>query len=455
MFVGREKELALLKETILLDNKATLIYGKRRVGKTSLIKKAVSECGCRVIYYECTRTTLRENVRLFGKILIAQGLPSFIASFETFQDVFDYLSTLQEHLVIVIDEYPYLSTFEESQSVDSVFQNIIDSRLQNAHLILSGSQISVMKSMLEEGNALYGRFSKVIPLRELNYRQASAFYPSKSFYEKVGFYSVFGGSPFVLQELDEKESLEQNITRTILSETNPVHLYAANILLTDYRNAINIERILAVLGNGKKKYSEIEKALQLNKSGNLAKQLKALTSMELVHQVTPINRKNDNQKRFYEINDNLMRFYYTYLYPNQSALQMISEKAFLDQLILPDLYTSFIPRRFEDICRSFFSLSAREGKLPGITNIGMYYYDDPVQHKNGEFDVALEFKNEYEIYESKCLTKPLPLSMLHREANQIREIPGLNIRKIGFVSVNGFEEKEEGYSCYEGKDLYR
>ena len=366
MFVGREKELALLKETILHDNRATLIYGKRRVGKTSLIKKAVSECGCRVIYYECTRTTLRENVRLFGKILISQGLPSFIAAFETFQDVFDYLSTLQEHLVIVIDEYPYLSTFEESQSVDSVFQNIIDSRLQNAHLILSGSQISVMKSLLEEGNALYGRFSKVIPLRELNYRQASAFYPSKSFYEKVGFYSVFGGSPFVLQELDEKESLEQNIARTILSETNPVHLYAANILLTDYRNAVNIERILAILGNGKKKYSEIEKALQLNRSGNLAKQLKALTSMELVQQVTPINRKKDTQKRFYEINDNLMRFYYTYLYPNQSALQMISEKAFLDQLILPDLYTSFIPRRFEDICRSFFSLSAREGELPAL-----------------------------------------------------------------------------------------
>lgn len=78
MFVGREIELALLKETILFDNKATLIYGKRRVGKTSLIKKAVSECGCRVIYYECTRTTLRENVRLFDKILIAQGLPRLL-----------------------------------------------------------------------------------------------------------------------------------------------------------------------------------------------------------------------------------------------------------------------------------------------------------------------------------------------------------------------------------------
>ena len=86
--------------------------------------------------------------------------------------------------------------------------------------------------------------------------------------------------------------------------------------------------------------------------------------------------------------------------------------------------------------------------------MGMYYYDDPVHHKNGEFDVALEFGNEYEIYESKCLTKPLSLSMLHREANQIREIPRLNIRKIGFISVNGFEKKEEEYSCYEGKDLY-
>lgn len=115
MFFGRERELSELKKTIQKDNQATLIYGKRRIGKTTLIKEAVSNCACRVFYYECTRTTLRENVNLFVRVLIANGLPSFVSSFESFPDVFDYLSTLQEHVIVIIDEYPYLSTFEESK----------------------------------------------------------------------------------------------------------------------------------------------------------------------------------------------------------------------------------------------------------------------------------------------------------------------------------------------------
>ena len=125
---------------------------------------------------------------------------------------------------MVIDEYPYLSTFAESKKIDSIFQNIIDNRLGNISLILSGSQISVMKNLLEEKDALYGRFGLIIHLQELNYREAAAFYPSKTAYEKIAFYSVFGGSPFVLQQLREEETLEQNIIRTILTPSNPVHL---------------------------------------------------------------------------------------------------------------------------------------------------------------------------------------------------------------------------------------
>ena len=354
LFVARSEELSQLTAAMKQSNHAALVYGKRRVGKTRLIKEALKAQDRTAIYYECIKGTIKENVDAFVKVLLEERILSFSPSFETIQDVFALLNALPREFVVVIDEYPYLSTFAESKKIDSIFQNIIDNRLGNISLILSGSQISVMKNLLEEKDALYGRFGLIIHLQELNYREAAAFYPSKTAYEKIAFYSVFGGSPFVLQQLREEETLEQNIIRTILTPSNPVHLYASNLLLSDYSNAVNAERILSVLGNGKKKYSELENKLDMNSTGNLAKQLKSLVAMELVCQNAPINKAKDPKKKYYEINDNLMRFYYTYVYPNKSTLQMIGERTFFEQIVSQTLLKDFVPRRFEEQCRSFF-----------------------------------------------------------------------------------------------------
>ena len=239
-----------------------------------------------------------------------------------------------------------------------------------------------------------------------------------------------------------------------INSSNPVHLYASNLLLSDYSNAVNAERILAALGNGKKKYSEVESKMDMNSTGNLAKQLKSFMAMELICQSAPINKAKDAKKKYYEINDNLMRFYYAYIYPNKSALQMIGERTFFEQIVSPTLLKDFVPRRLEALCRSFFSALAQAGKLPGITNIGTYYYDDPANHKNGEFDVALAFGDEYAIYEAKYYKKPMTLAEIHHEAGQVREIKAPNVVSLGFIAVNGFEEQEADYIYYNGEDLY-
>ena len=455
MFIARIEELSKLSGAMRQTGHASLVYGKRRVGKTRLIKEALKKQEQSVIYYECIKGTMQENINAFVKLLSELQVLTFASSFQSFTDVFAFLNSLPRSFVIVIDEYPYLSSLADPETVDSVFQTVIDQRLSNIHLVISGSQISVMKDLLKKGNALYGRFQLILYLHELNYRDAALFYPSKTPYEKIAFYSVFGGSPFVLQELREEETLEENISRTILDESSSVFLYVSNLLLTDYSNAVNAERILSVLGNGKKKYSELEKALQANSTGNLAKQLKSLQATELVKQLYPINKPDDSKKKFYEINDNLVRFWYTYLYHNRSALQMIGAKEFFDQYISPTLLSEYVPHRFEDLCRNFFSHLAKSGQLPGITNIGTYYFDDPLRHRNGEFDVALAFGDQVQLFEAKYYKRPLALSEIHKEAGQIREIEVLKVVHLGFIAVNGFEKQEDGYSYFNGEDLYR
>lgn len=451
MFIGREKELALLQQDYI--GKAVMVYGKRRVGKTTLIQKALKVSRYRTVYFECLKGTMQDNISGFVQELVRAKILPVLLNFGTLQDVFAYLNALPEKIIVVIDEYPYLKAMNDSATVDSIFQNIIDNRLANIELILSGSHIGMMKDTLQEKNALYGRFAVTIKLNELNYLEAAKFYPDKTPYDKAAHYAVFGGSPFVNQALNPAATIRGNIINTILNPMSAVYLYASQLLLSDYSVKINAERIFSVIGNGKKRYTEIEDKLDVKKTGNLSKQIKSLIDLEIIARNSPINKIGDNKKSTFEINDNLLRFYFTFIYKNASALQVLGAEAFYDEYIAPAL-TDFISRRFEGICRDYFSLQVRSGKMKGVRNIGSYYYDDPIHRKNGEFDVALEFADGYEIYEAKYYTQPMTLDEIHREVQQVEEIKELTVRQIGFIAINGFAEREEPYLYLDGNDIF-
>jgi AAA+ ATPase superfamily predicted ATPase len=451
MFIGREKELTLLHQDYI--GKAVMVYGKRRVGKTTLIQKALENCQYQTVYYECSKGAMQDNIDGLVRELVRVKILPVPLNFSTLQDVFIYLNTLPQKIVVVIDEYPYLKKATDSATVDSLFQNIIDNRLSNIELILSGSHIGMMKDLLQERNALYGRFAVTIKLNELNYLDAARFYPDRTPYDKVAHYAVFGGSPFVNQALNPAATLRENVISTILNPVSAVYLYASQLLLSDYSVKINAERIFSVIGNGKKRYTEIEDKLDVKKTGNLSKQIKSLTELEIVSRNSPINKIGDNKKATFEINDNLLRFYFNFIYKNASALQVLGAEAFYDEYVAPTL-ADFISRRFEGICRDYFSLLVRSGKLKGVRNIGSYYYDDPVHRKNGEFDVALELADGYAIYEAKYYAKPMTLDEIHREVQQVANIKELAVKQLGFIAINGFVEQEKSYAYLDGNDIF-
>lgn len=451
MFIGREKELTLLQQDYI--GKAVMVYGKRRVGKTTLIQKALENCQYQTVYYECSKGAMQDNIDGLVRELVRVKILPVPLNFSTLQDVFIYLNALPQKIVVVIDEYPYLKKATDSATVDSLFQNIIDNRLSNIELILSGSHIGMMKALLQERNALYGRFAVTIKLNELNYLDAARFYPDRTPYDKVAHYAVFGGSPFVNQALNPAATLRENVISTILNPVSAVYLYASQLLLSDYSVKINAERIFSVIGNGKKRYTEVEDKLDVKKTGNLSKQIKSLTELEIVSRNSPINKIGDNKKATFEINDNLLRFYFTFIYKNASALQVLGAEAFYDEYVAPTL-ADFISRRFEGICRDYFSLLVRSGKLKGVRNIGSYYYDDPVHRKNGEFDVALELADGYAIYEAKYYAKPMTLDEIHREVQQVANIKELAVKQLGFIAINGFVEQEKPYTYLDGNDIF-
>ena len=452
MFVGRKKEIAYLKEQFESEGRcAVLVYGKRRVGKSTLISQAAAGQGCAVINFLCVQSSYRGNMELLSRCICqCLGLPQ--VRFDTIMDVFAFLGSLKKKIILVLDEYQYLKNSGTKGEVDSYMQAVIDSLPPSVKLVLCGSYISVMKELLEEGNPLFGRFSGVVHLREMDYFDASGFYKDASVYHKIENYALFGGSPYVLSVIDPYADIREIIEKLLLPETGILHIYIENVMLKEIQKAYDV-RILQVLGNGKKKYSEIKSFMDASDNGLLDKQLKNLISMETISKASPINRVNDSRKQFYSINDNLMRLYFTYVFANDGIIRTLGEKNFYDQYMDKSI-KEFIARRFEDIARQYLHRLIVNGSIKGARNLGSLWYDNAATHTNGEFDCVLEREAGYDFYECKFYDHAMSRAECLKEAEQIRGLDSLSIHSIGFICTGGFDFESDEYSLINADEMF-
>ncbi len=454
MFIGRENELSQLKAVLDRNRKSTaLIYGKRRIGKSCLIMEVLKSFDCKVIYYECLNASAEENLLYFESRIRTVFDQPFL-HFVNFEEAFRFLGSTGEKVIVILDEYSYLKMSREKYYIDSMFQRIIDQMNNNIHLVLLGSFVSVMRELMEEENPLFGRFSLVMHLHALDYYDSSLFYPRKTIREKAEFYGIFGGNPFVNAEIDPDEDLRSNITQLILNPNSSVRSYLENILLSELSKAGPANMILSALANGKKKYSEISIRVRADVPGTLDKQLKNLILMDVLQKKNPINRPDDRKKSFYEISDNLTRFYYAYIFSNRDVIRTIGEQAFYDLMLRPSIDT-FLSYRFEEIAKEYFRRMARRGNITGVYDIGTYWYDDPAEKKNGEFDCVLKHKKTYSFYEVKTYKEPLCRSICEAEEKEVRSLAEpFDIEKIGFISLSGFDFSSDKYDLIPAEKMY-
>ena len=452
MFKGREKEYKqLVGEFSTKRKSAVLVYGKRRVGKSTLIKEAAQNFDGIVISHLFSRTSFEGNLSFLARsICSALSLPQM--TFSNLFDIFDFLNAQNKKILLVFDEYQYLKETLKENEVDSFMQAIIDSLSENIKLVLCGSYISIIKELLQESNPLFGRFTLVMRVEEFDYLDAALFYPNLSVREKIRFYSVFGGSPYVLTNLNYEKSLEENIVNLLIDQNSLLRTYIENIMLKEIQKSFDI-RILETLGNGKKRYSEILNVLNMKDSGLLDKQLKNLISMETIAKVFPINRSGDKKKQFYEIRDNLMRFFFSYIFANEALISKFGEEEFFKRTIAPSLDT-FVSYRFEGIVNQYFSRLVKAGQLQNIEDFGSFWYDDAKSGKNGQFDCVLKESDGYDFFEVKFYERPMNLAECEKEETQIREIAELSCKKTGFVCSAGFDFTDGRYECITGEDIY-
>lgn len=454
MFIGRSTELRQLKDALASDRRtAVLVYGKRRIGKSTLIQEAAGDFPGTVINYLCVRSSFAGNMELFSRsIADALGLPAGLR-FSTLMDAFAFLGKQSRPVLVILDEYQYLKSSGKTYEVDSYMQAVIDRLPASVKIVLCGSYISVMKELMEEDDPLFGRFSLILHLTEMDYLTASRFYEEAGIRRKIENYAVFGGSPYVLSMIDPAAPVKENVCRLLLPSTGILRTYIENTMLAEIQKAYDV-RILECIGNGRKKYSEISSALGGDRGGLLDKQLKNLLSMETIGIEYPINKPEDNKKKFYVISDNLMRFYFTYIFGKTGRLLRLGETVFWKNEIEPSI-AKFVSRRFEGLVREFFSMRVRSGAMKGINDIGMFWYDDPERRTSGEFDCVLKRKDCYDFYACKYYRKPMTEAQCRDEAEQVSRIADkIPVGRIGFVCSAGFSFDSDQYDLISGEEMY-
>ena len=374
-FIGRIKELAQIKNEVDQNNFSfMLIYGRRRIGKSELVKQVLTTSKVKNIYYECKQITQESNVKSICTLLEDYfKLPSL--GFSTFEDILDYIFklSLKEKIIFVLDEYPYLR--ENVKGLDSIIQSLIDKYKNKSKLklILLGSYVETMKALLEHSNPLFGRVSLTINLKQMDYYESSLFYQKFKEEDKIRFYCVLGGVPHYNSLIDEKKSFKENVINLIASEGARLENEVSMYLNSEISKIVNANEVILALAKGFSKYSDILSQSHVSSAPTLIDVLEKLTKMEIIEKKAPINDENNKRKAGYYICDNLSLFYYRYIFKYSSQLKIIDANVFYDKYILKDFEEEYVPHRFEDICKQYLIRQNKEGKiLPIIEKIGKY-----------------------------------------------------------------------------------
>lgn len=439
-FIGRIEELKRLNKIINSKDLATaLIFGRRRVGKSELVKYSLKENNEVKIYYECKEVSEKSNVQGLSDILSEElNLPRL--KFEDIESILKYIFELSinKKIILVLDEYSYLK--KTINGIDSILQVLIDKYKDKSKLslIILGSYVDIMKSMLLHSNPLYGRIDLTIELKPMDYYDSSLFYPNFSSEDKIKIYSVFGGIPYYNRLIDDSRSVKENIIELIASNGARLENEVSMYLNSEISKIVNVNEVFEALSKGYCKYSDILSQSHVSSGPTLIDVLDKLIRMGVVSKMSPINDSNNKKKFGYYISDNLSLFYYRYIFKYLSQMKIMNADFFYSKYIEQDFEQQYVPHVFETICMQYLIRKNKKGEInPVFEKIGKYYYDNPKEHTNGEFDVVTQDEKGYVFYEVKFRKNPIDASIIENEIKQVKST-GLNCYKYVFISKSGF-----------------
>jgi AAA+ ATPase superfamily predicted ATPase len=436
MFMGRKTELEDLERFYKKGGfQFAVVYGRRRVGKTTLIHK-FREIK-KSIYFVAVESTARENLALFSKQILSVLSPEAPKNpFSSFAEAFEYCfkAARRERFVLAVDEYPYLA--ESDKSVSSVLQAAIDANkdASKLFLILCGSSMSFMENqVLGYKSPLYGRRTSQFKIKPFDYRECARMFPAFRVEDKITLYGVTGGIPEYASQIDNRLSLAENLETLFFNPSGRFFEEPSNLLKQELKMPQTYNGIITAIAGGAAKLNDIASKVGIETS-QCSNMLSSLMSLGIVTREYPVG---DNQKRrtIYRLADFMFRFWYRFVLPDISRLSMgLGNKVcreVLDGKI--ESYTGYV---FEECAKQFLWREA--GRRYEFTELGRWWGSNPVLKQEEEIDIlAINGKEALfgECKWRKALTSIDTLKDLIRKSELFKDFA---VKRYVLFSKSGF-----------------
>ncbi|WP_254525597.1 ATP-binding protein [Natrinema caseinilyticum] len=456
-FYDRDDELESLRTAFESPgHEFYVVYGRRRVGKTALLKEFCADRP-HLYYLAAQEAAYRQREKFVEQV--ADSFDDRVPRTDGWDDAFDYLGDrlAVEDRIVVVDEFPYLVA--ENDSLPSYVQAFVDERLQetDSMLVLCGSSVSTMESeVLGHESPLYGRRTGQIDLKPFSFREARAVI-SDDIADAIRSYSVTGGTPMYLTLFDYGRSLAENIQTHILSPTAVLYNEPEFLLRTELRNPARYLSILEAVALGHTTPNEISGATGID-SGPLSKYLQTLRNLRLLDRSVPVTASGQKSKRSrYHVADEFLRFWFRYVEPNRSSIEEAPSLVF-DGTIEPDL-PMHVATTFEDVCEEAVWELIRRGDLASYSDVGRWWYGEE------EIDIVGLAPAADRILLAECKWTGDPVGRglvadLRAKADSVRWGPRDRSERFAIFSKSGFDDGlgddlDDNWSLFDLDDLNR
>lgn len=390
-FVGRDNELKNLTKMYNSPKfEMAVIYGRRRVGKTSLIKKFITDKPS--IYVQGVEATSETNLRFISNAILNFENPKRInthRSFFNFEDAFEEIQNFankqKQKLIFVMDEYPYFA--ESAPEVSSVLQYVIDhiyKENNNIMLILCGSSMSFMEhQVLGYKSPLYGRKTGQFKIRPFNIFDTKKMLPRVNNRDLLAYYGITDGIPQYISFVNQSKTVAENIENMFLVQNAPLQTEPNVLLQEELRKPATYFSILNALAHGKTKNSQISQAIGVRNGSSISSYINNLIDLEIIKRKRPI-LENNTRKSIYAFKDNMFRFWFKFIAEAQDEIALDRTKGLLEYIM--DELPRFLGPIFEQASRDWLW---RQDDLPFYPmKISNWWGNNPIKHRQEEIDVV-------------------------------------------------------------------
>lgn len=458
MFVGRERELTALKEWYDKDGIGMMvIYGRRRIGKSTLITEFAK--GKRTIFYTATKIGKNRNLELFSKQVVDLLMPGLgEVRFPATEAVFDFIDKNMgsEKIVLVIDELPYWA--ERDEALLSVLQKYMDTvwNDKNLKIILCGSALSFMeKKVLSEKSPLFGRRDSQMKLDAFDYLDSAKFVPDYSNEDKAICYGITGGIAKYLSMIDPAKSMDENIIRLFFRTDGYLYDETRNLLTQEFSDIAIVNNIVEQIASGENTLNTIAGKIG-EKESTILYSLDKLISVGLVEKKRCITEEKNKKKTQYVLKDFVFKFWYEFIPKATSVIEMGQGELYYQKVVKPALH-SFMGAVFEEMCRYYTLKQGIMGEYGCfITSVGTWWGVENITDQNGNFRaqsadidvVALsETDKKAVVGECKFKNEKIDKGIYDTLIRRGKVIPAkYKISKYIFFSLSGYTEWFESLS---------